>query len=85
MALTEKTTIDKMEILGDGQIQVRQARIIYDDGKEISRTFHREVLDPGKPTDLTDRAARIQAVAGAIWTPEIVAERKAKLEREPKR
>jgi hypothetical protein len=79
--LTEQTVIDRMEILEDGQIQVRQARVIYDDGKEISRTFHREVLDPGAPpANLAEKDARIQAVAEAVWTPEVVAERETKLE-----
>jgi hypothetical protein len=81
MALTEQTKIDRIEILEDGQIQVRKARVIYDDGKEISRTFHREVLDPGaQPADMTEKDARVQAVASAVWTPEIVAEREVKLE-----
>jgi hypothetical protein len=81
MALTEETKIDRMEILEDGLIQVRKARVIYDDGKEISRTFHREVLDPGaQPTDMTEKDARVQAVAEAVWTPEVVSARETKLE-----
>jgi hypothetical protein len=79
--LTEQTVIDKIEILEDGQMQVRKARVVYDDGKEISRTFHREVLDPGKPpADMTEKDARVQAVAEAVWTPEVVSERETKLE-----
>jgi hypothetical protein len=86
MALTEQTKIDRMEILEDGQIQVRKARVILDNGVEISRTFHREVLDPGRqPADLNTRDARIQAVAEAVWTPEVVSEREAKLETERQR
>lgn len=80
MALTEETKIDRMEILEDGQIQVRKARIIYDDGKEISRTFHRHVIDPGRDVAADQTDARVKAVAEAVWTPEVVAAREATLE-----
>ena len=53
MALTSETYIDKLEILEDGQMQVREAKVILEDGKEISRAYHRMVLDPGRDT-LTD-------------------------------
>jgi hypothetical protein len=86
MALTEQTIIDRLEILEDGQIQVRRARVNYDNGVEISRAFHREVLDPGsQPADLNTRDARVQAVAEAVWTPEVVSEREAKLEEQATR
>ena len=79
--LTEQTIIDKLEILEDGQIQVRRARVIYDDGKEISRTFHRHVIDPGRDVaKLPEEDARVRAVAEAVWTTEVVTAREAKLE-----
>jgi hypothetical protein len=68
MALTEKTTIDRMEILADGQIQVRKARIIYDDGKEITRTYHRCVLSPhAQDRNEVIEDARLDAVKAAVW------------------
>jgi hypothetical protein len=73
VALTEETKVDKIEILEDGQIQVRTARVIYDDGKEISRAFHREVLDVD---DARPRTGRVKAVADAVWTPEVITARK---------
>jgi hypothetical protein len=49
MALTKETMNDKIEVLqlaaGYPVIQVRTATIIKEDGVEISRTFHRHVLD----------------------------------------
>ena len=80
--LTEETKIDRMEILEDGQIQVREARVIYDDGKEISRSFRRYVRDPGVAADRTTEVAkvRLQAVKEAVWTQEVITEREAKLE-----
>ena len=80
MALTEETKVDKIEVLADEQIQVRTARIIYDDGKEISRTFRRHVMDPGRDADkLAEQDARVKAIADAVWTQELIDARQAKL------
>jgi predicted regulator of Ras-like GTPase activity (Roadblock/LC7/MglB family) len=70
MALTEKTIIDKIEVLENNCVQVRTATIIEKDGLEISRTFHRHVVNPGN--DISQEDAKVQAVANAIWTDEII-------------
>lgn len=70
MSLSEKTTIDKIEILETGQIQIRQATIIEKDGVELTRTFHRHVLNPGD--DLSSEDPKVVAVAAAVWTTEVV-------------
>lgn len=71
MALTEKTIIDKIEVLENNSIQVRTANIIEKDGVEISRIFHRHVVAPSN--DISGEDAKVQAVANAIWTEEIIA------------
>lgn len=71
MALTEKTIVDKIEILETNSIQVRTANVIEKDGVEISRTFHRHVVNPSN--DITGEDAKVQAVANAVWTEEIIA------------
>lgn len=71
MELTEKTIIDKIEILENNSIQVRKANVIEKDGVEITRTFHRHVVNPSD--DISQEDARVQAVANAIWTEEIIA------------
>ena len=71
MALTEKTIIDKIEVLENNSIQVRTANVIEKDGVEISRTFHRHVVNPSN--DISGEDAKVQAVANAIWTEEIIA------------
>lgn len=71
MALTEKTIIDKIEVLETNSIQVRTANIIEKDGVEITRTFHRHVVNPSN--DISGEDAKVQAVANAIWTEEIIA------------
>jgi hypothetical protein len=71
MALTEKTIIDKIEVLESNSIQVRTANVIEKDGLEISRTFHRHVVNPSN--DISGEDAKVQAVANAVWTQEIIA------------
>ena len=47
MTLEKKVFVDKLEILPDQKIvQVRTATVITDNGVEISRLYHRSVLNP---------------------------------------
>jgi hypothetical protein len=77
MALTEKQIVDKVELVETNHIQVRTATIIEKDGTELTRTFHRHVLAPG--ADLTNEDPKVQAIATAIWTEEIIAAYQASL------
>jgi hypothetical protein len=77
MALTEKTITDKIEVIENNSIQVRTANIIEKDGTEIARTFHRHVLAPGD--DLTNQDPKVQAIANAVWTEEVIAAYQASL------
>jgi hypothetical protein len=70
MALTERNIIDKIEILENGIIQVRQANIVERDGIEIAKTYHRWTLAPGQ--DLTDQQQKVIDVANAVWTEEVI-------------
>ncbi len=72
MALTETTLDDKIEIVGDFKhVQVRTARVIYDDGTEISRSFSRRVIAPD--ADVSGESAEVQAIAAAVHTDEVKA------------
>lgn len=73
--LEKKVVIDKIEVLEDGQIQVRQATKITEDGKEISKAYHRHVLAPGE--SLTGQDAKVAAIAGVVWTPTVITAYKA--------
>jgi hypothetical protein len=70
MALIEKTTIDKIELVENNSIQVRAATIIERDGTEISRSFHRHTVSPGD--DVTNEDPKVQAIANAVWTEEVI-------------
>ena len=54
-----------------GHIQVRRITRIMEDGKEISKTYHRHVLSPGDNTDNQDE--RSKKIAKAVWTPKVIA------------
>lgn len=73
MALTESTIEDKIEIVGDHKmVQVRTARVIYDDGTEISRSFSRHVVAPDiSAADLANESAEVQAICTAVHTQAI--------------
>ena len=71
MALTEITKVDQIEVTENNSIQVRTATIIEKDGTEIAKTYHRHVVSPGN--DVTNEDPRVQAIANAIWTDEVIA------------
>ena len=69
MALTENKLIDKIELVENGFIQVRQATIIERDGEFVSRTFHRWVLTPD--SDISGQEQKVQDICNVAWTPEV--------------
>ena len=78
MAITKETVIDKVESLENGQIGVRTATVIKEDGNELNRSFHRHVLAPRTKsgdtwgdTDISGEDARVQAIANATWTDDV--------------
>lgn len=66
MVFDKQIVIDRIEILEDGQMQVRQATRIFEDGKLISESFHRHVVTPGE--DLTLQDARVESVGKVLHT-----------------
>ena len=69
MALTENTSIDQIEVVGDWNIQVRQATVIERDGEFVSRTFHRWSLTPD--LDISGQEQKVKDICNAAWTPEV--------------
>ena len=43
----------------------------YEDGKELSSSYHRRVLSPD--ADVSGESSEVQAIASAIWTDEVKA------------
>ena len=84
MAITKTIIEDKIEVVGDYKsIQVRTATIIKEDGNEITRSFHRHVLDcvssvknaddswTHTDTDVSKESTEVQGIATAVWTAEV--------------
>ena len=70
MALTKEVVIDKIEIVENGIVQVRQVTRIMEDGNELSKSYHRWTLTPG--SDISDQPSNVQSIATAAWTDEII-------------
>ena len=78
MAITKETVVDKIEVLEMGQVQVRTATKIMEDGNELNRSFHRHVVVPSVKngdtwgdTDISSEDARVQAICTATWTDSV--------------
>ena len=86
MALAKTVFVDKTEVVSLGStyttnnwknIQVRTATVIKEDGVELSRSFHRKVIEPGTLTgvgltgititDVSGEDAGVQSIAGAVF------------------
>ena len=66
MALTKKVEIGSIEVLPMGQIQVRQDTIIEEDGKQLSKSYHRHVVEPD--SDISNEDQRVKDVANTVHT-----------------
>ena len=79
MALSESIEYDKIEVVGPYKaVQVRKATVIKKDGKELTRSFHRYVLN--SDADVSKEPAEVKAICDAAWTDAIKDAWKKKLE-----
>ena len=76
--LEKQITVDLIEVIENGSVQVRTKTAIIEDGKQLSSTFHRHVVAPGD--DYSAEDAKVQAICVAVHTAEVVAAYQAKLE-----
>ena len=75
MALSKVTVVDKIEVLEKGQVQVRTATRVLEDGVQLSQAYSRHILVPSTKasgswadTDISGEDARVQAICNATWT-----------------
>jgi hypothetical protein len=94
MTITKKLTEDKIEIVGEYKnIQIRTATVIEEDGIEITRTFHRRILECVSSeknednswihtdTDVSGESADVQGIAAVVWTDSVKSAKKTANER----
>jgi hypothetical protein len=77
MTLEKQITVDLIEVLENGVLQVRTKTSILEDGKAISSQLHRHVVVPG--ADVSGEDAKVQAIAASIHTPAVIAAYQEKL------
>ena len=92
--ITKEIEYDKIEVVSTWNIQVRKATKIMEEGAggvktELSRSFHRHVLQPFNSvkaeddswthtaTDISGEHASVQAIVNAAWTDDVKAAYKA--------
>ena len=71
MALEKAVGVDQIEVVGNGIVQVREATVITEDGKQISKTYHRHCVAPGD--NYSNEEPRVQAICVAVHTAECIA------------
>ena len=70
MAITKEVVQDKIEIVGEfKKIHVRTATVIKEDGVELSRSFHRHVVNPN--SDSSNESADVKALVTQFHTDEV--------------
>ena len=90
MAITKEIVEDKIEVVGDYKsIQIREATVIKEDGTELTRSFHRKVLDcvssvknaddswTHTDTDVSSESTEVQGICTAVWTTTVKNAKKA--------
>ena len=70
MPLEKNTSVDQIEILENGSVQVRIVTRVFENETLIASTLHRHVIAPGG--GYSDEDGRVQAVCAAVHTPEVV-------------
>jgi hypothetical protein len=78
MALTKEIAVDQITVTENGTVLVREVTRIMEDGKEISKQYHRSSFAPAD--DVSEQPANVQAIASAAWTPEVIAAYQAQQE-----
>ncbi len=75
MRLDKQIKIDRIEVVENGTVQVRQATIITENGNEVSRTYHRWCIAPGE--DYSTQEQQVQDICRVAHTPEVIEKFKA--------
>ena len=70
MAIEKIIEQDRIEVVGQYKaVHIRTASVIKEDGVELTRSFHRHVVQPD--ADISGETAEVQAICNAIWTDDV--------------
>jgi hypothetical protein len=76
--ITKEVGIDQITITENGIILYREATRIIEDGKELTKTYHRSSLTPGQ--DITNQPQRVKDICETVWTEEVIVAYQAQME-----
>jgi len=69
--ITKETVVDQITVTENGIVLYREATRLIEDGKELTKTYHRTSLTPGQ--DITGQPDKVVAICNTVWTPEVIA------------
>jgi hypothetical protein len=78
MALTKQTAIDQITVTENGIVLVREVTKIMEDGKEISKQYHRNSFAPA--SDVSAQPKNVKDICALTWTSEVIAAYEAQQE-----
>jgi len=70
MALTKEVVVDQITVTENGIVLVRETTKIMEDGKEISKQYHRTSFAPA--SDVSAQPQNVQDICNIAWTPEVI-------------
>jgi len=68
MVITKRVEIGEIRVRPDGSMNVRTDTIIEEDGVEISRSYHRKVIQADE--DIAAEDSFVQEIGAPLRTPE---------------
>ena len=77
MTLEKSVAVDRIEVLENGNVQVRTKTSILENGVQIGGSYHRHVIAPGD--DYSAEDARVQAICATTHTQDVVDAYKASI------
>lgn len=73
--LEKVISVDLIEVVENGIVQVRTKTAIMENGDQISESFHRHVVLPGD--DYSAEEAKVQAICTVVHTSDVITTYKA--------
>jgi hypothetical protein len=71
MALIKETAVDQITVTENGTVLVREVTKIMEDGKELSKQYHRSSFAPA--SDVSKQPKNVKDICALTWTPEVIA------------
>lgn len=77
MAITKEIAVDQITVTENGTVLVREVTRIIEDGKELSKQYHRSSFAPAD--DVSAQPQNVQDICNVAWTTEIVSAYQAQI------